>query len=105
MTAEPNGYHGLRLDDVAPGVRYRYILSGGNARSDPASRFQPEGVHGPSEVVDPAFPWTDDAWVNPPLEQYVFYEVHAGTFGAAGTFEAIVSRLPISRISASRPSN
>ena len=94
MTAGQNGYHGLRLDDIAPGTRYRYILSGGNARPDPASRFQPEGVHGPSEVVDPAFPWTDDAWVNPPLAQYVFYEMHVGTFGAAGTFEAIVPRLP-----------
>jgi len=93
MTAEPNGYHALRLKDVAPGMRYRYILSGSKARPDPASRFQPEGVHGPSEVIDPAFPWTDGAWVNPPLAQYVLYEIHAGTFGAAGTFEAIVPRL------------
>ena len=45
MTAGQNGYHGLRLDDIAPGTRYRYILSGGNARPDPASRFQPEGAH------------------------------------------------------------
>jgi maltooligosyltrehalose trehalohydrolase len=93
MTAEPNGYHGLRLDDVAPGTRYCYVLSGKGARPDPASRFQPEGVHGPSEVVDPAFHWTDDAWVNPPLDQYVLYEVHVGTFGEAGTFEGIIPRL------------
>jgi maltooligosyltrehalose trehalohydrolase len=94
MAAELHGCHALQLDNVAPGTRYRYILPGNKVRPDPASRFQPEGVHGPSEVVDPAFAWTDDAWVNPPLKQYVFYEVHTGTFGAPGTFEAIVPRLP-----------
>jgi maltooligosyltrehalose trehalohydrolase len=94
MAAEPNGYYRLRLDDVPPGTRYRYVLSADKIRPDPASRSQPEGVHGSSEVIDQAFPWTDDAWVNPPLEQYVFYEIHAGAFAEAGTFEAIVPRLP-----------
>jgi maltooligosyltrehalose trehalohydrolase len=81
------------LPDVAPGTHYQYVLNGAKIRPDPASRFQPEGVHGPSAVVDSSFPWTDDAWQNPPLAQYVFYEVHVGAFSAAGTFDAIVPHL------------
>jgi maltooligosyltrehalose trehalohydrolase len=68
-------------------------LDGNKSRPDPASRFQPEGVHGPSEVVDPSFPWTDLAWNNPPLAEYVFYELHAGAFSAEGTLAAIMPRL------------
>ena len=93
MAAEARGYYRLLLHDVAPGTRYRYVLSDGKARPDPASRFQPEGVHGPSEVVDPFYPWTDDGWNNPPLAEHVFYEVHPGTFSTTGTLDAIVPRL------------
>jgi maltooligosyltrehalose trehalohydrolase len=93
MAAEARGYYRLLLEDVAPGTRYRYILNADKARPDPASRFQPEGVHGPSEVIDPSFPWTDDAWRNPPLAEYVLYELHPGAFSPAGTLDAIVSRL------------
>jgi maltooligosyltrehalose trehalohydrolase len=93
MEAEQGGYHRLVLSKVAPGTRYRFILSGNKARPDPASRFQPEGVHGPSAVVDPSFPWTDDTWLNFPLAQYVFYELHAGAFSEAGTLGAIIPRL------------
>ena len=93
MAGEAHGYYRLLLDDVAPGTRYRYLLNQNDARPDPASRFQPEGVHGPSEVVNPFFAWTDDAWSNPPLAQYVFYELHPGTFTAVGTLDSIVPRL------------
>ena len=58
----------LLLHDVAPGTRYRYVLSDGKARPTPPARFQPEGVHGPSEVIDPFYPWTDDRWNNPPSQ-------------------------------------
>ncbi len=97
MHALPGGYYELLVSDVSPGTRYRYLLGGSKVRPDPASRFQPEGVHGPSEVVDPSFPWTDDAWVNPPLAQYIFYELHAGAFSASGTLEGATSRLPYLR--------
>jgi maltooligosyltrehalose trehalohydrolase len=93
MAAEARGYYRLLADDVAPGTRYRYVLSVDKTRPDPASRFQPEGVHGPSEVIDPSYSWTDDGWKNPPLAEYVFYELHPGTFSTAGTLEAIVPRL------------
>jgi maltooligosyltrehalose trehalohydrolase len=62
-------------------------------RADPASRFQPEGVHGPSEVVDSGFAWTDQGWSGIPLEQYVLYELHVGTFTRHGTFDAIIPRI------------
>ncbi len=93
MLREAGGYYRLLLTDVAPGTRYRYLFRD-RIRADPASRFQPEGVHGPSAVVDPAFPWTDDGWVNPSLAQYLFYELHIGAFSAAGTLESAIPRLP-----------
>jgi maltooligosyltrehalose trehalohydrolase len=94
MVEEASGYYRLLLSHVAPGTRYRYLLNGDKIRPDPASRYQPEGVHGPSEVVASSFSWTDHDWDNPPSAQYVFYELHAGTFTAEGTLEAILPRLP-----------
>jgi maltooligosyltrehalose trehalohydrolase len=93
MARDHDGYYRLLLAEVSPGTRYRYRLNRNQIRPDPASRFQPEGVHGPSEVVDPSFPWTDQAWVNPPLTDYVLYELHTGTFSAEGTLAAIIPRL------------
>src|SRR4051812_6818910 len=62
------GYHAAVLDGVEPGARYRLRLDGGPERPDPASRSQPDGVHGASEVVDPGvFAWHDDAWHGVPL--------------------------------------
>lgn len=78
---------------VGPGSRYRYRLDGGDALPDPASRSQPDGVHGASEVVDTAFPWRHD-FRGLPLAQHVFYELHVGTFTAEGTFDAVIPRLP-----------
>jgi maltooligosyltrehalose trehalohydrolase len=95
VTLEPgdDGYHGAVVGDVHPGDRYLLRLDGDVERADPASRYQPEGVHGPSRVVDPSFPWTDEDWRPPPLEEFVVYEVHPGTFTPEGTFAGIESRL------------
>ncbi|VTS00671.1 malto-oligosyltrehalose trehalohydrolase : Malto-oligosyltrehalose trehalohydrolase OS=Moorella thermoacetica (strain ATCC 39073) GN=Moth_1809 PE=3 SV=1: CBM_48: Alpha-amylase: DUF3459 [Gemmata massiliana] len=87
------GYFEVTLDGVAPGARYLYRLDGGVERPDPASRSQPATVHGPSEVVDPAFPWTDAHWHGVPLDKYVIYELHVGTFTPEGTFDAVVTHL------------
>lgn len=75
-------------------LRYMYRLDGDAMRPDPASRYQPEGVHGPSRLVTSAFDWTDHAWKGVPLEDAVIYELHVGTFTPEGTFEAIIGKLP-----------
>ena len=86
-----HGYHAGIVEGVEPGALYRYRLDGRTERPDPASRFQPQGVHGPSQVVDSgSFPWRNDGWTGIPLEDYIFYEIHVGTFTPAGTFEAVV---------------
>lgn len=88
------GYFEGVVPAVGPGPRYTYVLDGTKERPDPASRFQPEGVHGPSAVVDPeAFEWTDRDWTGVPLDRLIIYELHAGTFTQAGTFEAIIPYL------------
>ncbi len=87
------GYHVGIAEGVKPGDRYLYRLDGKKEHPDPASRFQPEGVHGPSQVVDPHFPWEDDSWFGFPLRDYVIYELHVGTFTPEGTFEAIIPHL------------
>jgi maltooligosyltrehalose trehalohydrolase len=78
---------------VEPGTLYFYQLEGDRDCADPASKAQPQGVHGPSQVVDQRFSWTDENWKGIPLEQWVIYELHVGTFTAEGTFEAIIPRL------------
>jgi maltooligosyltrehalose trehalohydrolase len=92
-----NGYFRARVDDLAPGCRYRFVLDGAKERPDPASRYQPEGVHGPSQVLDPSFEWQDGAWRGLPLEQYILYELHVGAFTPEGTFEAVIPFLPYLR--------
>jgi maltooligosyltrehalose trehalohydrolase len=91
----PNGYFRVLVRE-APGCLYLYEL-GGNGdkmRPDPASRFQPEGVHGPSEVAPRGdVEWTDDGWRGLPRRELVFYEIHVGTFTPEGTFDAIIPRL------------
>jgi maltooligosyltrehalose trehalohydrolase len=88
------GYHSGIVEDAVPGALYRYRLDGVRELPDPASRFQPQGVHGPSQIVDPAaFPWMDCAWTGIPLEQYLFYELHVGTFTIGGTFDAVIPHL------------
>jgi maltooligosyltrehalose trehalohydrolase len=80
---------------VPEGQRYFYRLDGGQERADPASRWQPDGISGPSAVLrTDRFRWSDGGWHGVPRAGLVFYEVHVGTFTPEGTFEAIVPRLP-----------
>jgi maltooligosyltrehalose trehalohydrolase len=90
---EKGGIHQTTLEGVEPGSRYLYRLDGRVERPDPASRFQPLGVHGPSQVVDPDFPWDDPGWSGLPLEDYILYELHVGAFSTAGTFEGVIPHL------------
>jgi len=94
LTRGPDGAFSAVLPDVRAGDHYRYRLERGRLLPDPASRFQPDGVHGPSQVVDPrTFHWTDDRWTGLALEDIVFYELHVGTFSPEGTFAGVTSRL------------
>jgi maltooligosyltrehalose trehalohydrolase len=94
LRGEERGYFSAVVDGVREGDRYFYVLDDGTERPDPASLFQPEGVHGPSQVVDPrSFSWTDGAWQGRPLDEYVIYELHVGTFTGEGTFEAVIPML------------
>lgn len=81
------------LATAAPGDRYWYWLEGTVRRPDPASRSQPDGVHGPSQVIDPAFAWNDHEWHGRSLDECVFYELHVGAFTPEGTFDAAIGRL------------
>lgn len=97
LPLEPEGkghFSGL-VADARPGTLYRYRLDGSDLVPDLASRFQPQGVHGPSQVIDPAaFAWTDDGWPGPERSRAVVYELHVGTFTRDGTWEAAARELP-----------
>lgn len=95
LAAESSGYFAGLATGVGPGARYRFRLDGQPILyPDPASRYQPDGCHGPSEVIDPStFAWRDDAWRGPLLEGQVLYELHIGTFTPAGTFAAATGHL------------
>ena len=93
MAGNELGYFEVTLDDVEPGMRYLYRLDGKDERPDPVSRLQPTTVHEASAVVDPTYAWTDAGWHGLPLDKYVLYELHVGTFTPEGTFEAIIPRL------------
>jgi maltooligosyltrehalose trehalohydrolase len=94
LQRDQDGYHFGRVAAARAGSRYRYRLDGKEAFPDPVSRFQPEGPHGPSEVVDPdAFRWTDRSWKGVGLRGAVMYEMHIGTFTPEGTFQAAMREL------------
>lgn len=94
MRRDDQGYFEAAVSGTAPRARYRYVLDGIKERPDPASRFQSDGVHGPSVVVDPtAFRWTDIGWKGKALDEFIIYELHVGTFTKDGTFEALVPHL------------
>jgi maltooligosyltrehalose trehalohydrolase len=94
LEPEEDGYFAGLVTAVGAGTRYKYRLDGEETLPDPASRSQPDGVHGASEVVDPAaFEWTDAGWKGIPIEQMVIYELHVGTAAPQGTFDALVERL------------
>ncbi|MBD5654889.1 MAG: malto-oligosyltrehalose trehalohydrolase [Candidatus Eremiobacteraeota bacterium] len=93
MVRSADGFHETVVTHAAAGTTYRFDIDGLVA-PDPASRYQPEGVHGPSLVVDPhAFAWNDDAWRGRSWNEHVFYELHVGTFTPEGTYAAAESKL------------
>jgi maltooligosyltrehalose trehalohydrolase len=96
LQPESGGYFSLWSLPARAGMRYRFRLDRGErAFPDPASRFQPEGPHGPSEIVDPEdFAWTDGAWRGRAREQLIIYELHVGTFTPDGSWEAASRELP-----------
>ena len=94
LEPEPSGYFSGVVRAATAGTLYRYRLDGGDGFPDPASRFQPEGPHGPSQVIDPStFPWTDQGWGGVAIEGQVIYELHVGTFTSEGTWEAAAREL------------
>lgn len=95
MERDGEGYFRAKVSKILPGNRYLYVLDGKKERPDPASRFQPEGVHGPSCAVDPdIYKWNDSKWKGIALKDLIFYEVHVGTFTPEGTFESAIRKLP-----------
>jgi malto-oligosyltrehalose trehalohydrolase len=94
MERQDDDRFALASDAARAGDRYLYVVDGERAVPDPASRYQPEGVHGPSQLVDPAaFDWTDCDWGGRAWEEAVLYELHVGTFTPEGTFAAVESKL------------
>ncbi|HVY79551.1 MAG TPA: alpha-amylase family glycosyl hydrolase, partial [Steroidobacteraceae bacterium] len=95
MLAVEGGWHELTTNRAGVGSRYWFVLPDGTRVPDPASRFQPEDVGGPSEVIDThRFAWTDASWRGRPWNEAVLYELHVGTFTPAGTFAGAQEKLP-----------
>jgi maltooligosyltrehalose trehalohydrolase len=94
MRLEQHGYFTHTEEQVSEGQLYAYRLDGGPERPDPASRWQPEGVHRPSAVLKREnFVWSDEFWAGVSRAELVFYELHVGTFTPKGTFDAVIPRL------------
>ena len=95
MDAAPDGWWQLDVPSAGPGTDYGFLLDDGDQLlPDPRTRWQPDGVHGPSRVYDPeAFSWSDTAWTGRPLPGAVIYEMHIGTFTPGGTFDSAIERL------------
>lgn len=93
MEKMSHGYYQVVVRGVHPGSLYTYRLDRQTERPDPASYYQPQDVHGPSQVVAARFAWKDSGWYGLPLRAYIIYELHVGTFTAEGTFEAIIPYL------------
>ncbi|HWV21041.1 MAG TPA: malto-oligosyltrehalose trehalohydrolase [Devosia sp.] len=94
MKAMDDGWFRLDAEGVGAGTLYKYVLPDGSAIPDPTSRYQPQGVHGFSEVIDPcAYSWTDGDWAGRPWEETIIYELHVGTFTREGTFASAMAKL------------
>jgi maltooligosyltrehalose trehalohydrolase len=93
LQRENRGYHHAVIEDVEPGSLYLYRLDGKVERPDPASRYQPRGVHEASQVIDTDFTWEDHYWHGLPLHDYIIYELHVGTYTTEGTFTTIIPHL------------
>ena len=93
LDEEGDGYFIISIPDAEPGMLYKYVLPQGEF-PDPASRFQPQGLHGPSQIIDPsAFAWTDEEWPGVPPDGQVIYEMHIGTFTPEGTWKSALPHL------------
>lgn len=93
MQKGERGYWELTVDGIGPGTEYFYRIDHQRDRPDPASRYQPHGVHRASSVIDRSFNWSDHHWRGLPLHRYVIYELHIGTFTQEGTFAAAIAHL------------
>jgi maltooligosyltrehalose trehalohydrolase len=93
MEKDDRGYWSCELPAAAPGCAYLYRLDESLERPDPASFFQPYGVHGPSVVIDHAFPWHDRDWTGINARNMALYELHVGTFSPEGVFGGVIDRL------------
>lgn len=94
LQRDERGYHSALHEGLADGTQYLFRFPDGTLLADPASRFQPDGVDGPSAIVDASFDWHDTDWKGIPLADYIIYELHLGTFTAEGTLDAAVRELP-----------
>jgi maltooligosyltrehalose trehalohydrolase len=94
LSEEGTGYFSGRVTDARAGMTYRYQVDGGPGIPDPCSRFQPEGPHGPSLIVDPSeYEWTDHEWRGVRIQGQVLYEMHIGAFTKEGSFDAAIQKL------------
>jgi len=94
MRGESQGWFRMEVHEAMAGMHYRYRIDDSLTVPDPASRYQPDDVHGSSEIIDPtAWQWRDDDWRGRPWEEAVFYELHVGAFSPKGDFAAVVERL------------
>jgi maltooligosyltrehalose trehalohydrolase len=88
------GYWKLATNTIRPLDTYKFLLNGTKELPDPASRSQPDGVHGPSQAIDlQSYQWRTNEWQTPPLTDYIIYELHTGTFTPEGAFEGIETKL------------
>ena len=95
LEQEADGHYSGVIEGAGVGTQYRFLLDGERLRPDPCSRFQPDGPHGVSEVIDPAgFAWTDAAWHGIGREGQVIYEMHVGTFTPGRTWQSAAEQLP-----------
>jgi maltooligosyltrehalose trehalohydrolase len=94
MEPSGDGWHQLLITDAPAGTRYRFALPAGTRVPDPASRFQPDDLNGPSEIIDPAaYAWSDAAWHGRPWSEAVLCELHIGAFSPEGTFRGAIAKL------------
>ncbi|AFM25143.1 malto-oligosyltrehalose trehalohydrolase [Desulfomonile tiedjei] len=93
LDRDDRGYYSATATDVHPGDLYFYRLDREEEFPDPASRFQPQGVHGPSQVMSSEYAWKNDAWRGIPLKEYILYELHVGSFTPEGTFDGVEKRV------------
>lgn len=89
-----HGYYSITLPEIEEGTRYQYRIDDSEPMPDPASRRQPDGVHGASAVAGTGFNWTDHQWKGLPANELIIYEVHTGTFSEPGNFAGIIHKLP-----------